>query len=116
MVYDYAWCVDRFEQHWFYHIAHGARSPTVHSIHQSFSDLTASPVKPWPLEQWRSIAGQNSKDDMAKIAAQALYGKSFVPSNGFIHQADEFITRFSFATLAADMSATCRYSTRTSLR
>ena len=69
-----------------------------------FRDLVASPVKPWPLEQWASIAGQNSKDDMAKIAAQAVYGKSFVPSNGFIHQADEFATRFSFATLAADMS------------
>src|ERR1051325_6142116 len=69
-----------------------------------FRDLVPAPIKPWPLEQWRSIAGQNSKDDMAKIAAQAVYGKSFVPSNGFVHQADEYATRFSFATLAADMS------------
>ncbi len=70
----------------------------------TFRDLTPSPLKPWPLERWATIAGQNSKDDMAKIAAQSVYGKSFVPSTGFIHQADEFATRFSFATLAADMS------------
>jgi fibronectin type 3 domain-containing protein len=70
----------------------------------TFRDLNATPIVPWPLERWSTIAGQNSKDDMAKIAAQSLYGKNFVPSNGFIHQADEFATRFSFATLAADIS------------
>lgn len=70
----------------------------------TFRDLVAAPIKPWPLEQWSTIAGQTSKDDMAKIAAQSLYGASMVPSIGFVHQADEFVTRFSFATLAADMS------------
>ena len=70
----------------------------------TFRDLNATPIMLWPLERWATIAGQNSKDDMAKIAAQSVYGKSFVPSNGFIHQADEFATRFSFATLAADIS------------
>jgi hypothetical protein len=70
----------------------------------TFRDLTPEPLKPWPLERWETIAGANSKDDMAKIAAQALYGKSFVTSTGFIHQADEFSTRFSFAMLASDIS------------
>jgi fibronectin type 3 domain-containing protein len=70
----------------------------------TFQPLNAEPLKPWPLEKWASIASQNSKDDFAKIAAQALYGKAFVPSQGFIGQADEFATRFSFAMLAADIS------------
>ena len=70
----------------------------------TFQPLNAEPLKPWPLEKWASIASQNSEDDFAKIAAQALYGKAFVPSQGFIGQADEFATRFSFAMLAADIS------------
>lgn len=71
----------------------------------TFQRLNAEPLKPWPLEKWASIASQNSSDNFAKIAAQALYGKSFVPAQGFIGQADEFATRFSFAMLAADISA-----------
>jgi uncharacterized protein len=70
----------------------------------TFLNLTAEPIKPWPLEKWATIAGQNSTDDFAKIAAQTLYGKSMVPTKGFIGQADEFVTRFSFGVLAADMS------------
>ena len=69
-----------------------------------FQVLTVQPLAPWPLDKWESIAGQNSPDDYAKIAAQALYGESFAMSDGFIHQADEFITRYSFAMLAADLS------------
>lgn len=70
----------------------------------TFLNLTADPIKPWPLERWAIIAGQNSTDNFAKIAAQTLYGKALVPTNGFIAKADEFATRFSFAMLAADMS------------
>lgn len=70
-----------------------------------FQVLTTRPLVPWPLEKWAGIAGQNSTDDYAKIAAQALYGQTFATSTGFIPQADEFVTRFSFAMLAADFSA-----------
>ncbi|MFZ6009908.1 MAG: hypothetical protein ACOYXT_06115 [Bacteroidota bacterium] len=69
----------------------------------TFQVITPAPIKPWPLERWASIAGQNSTDDFAKVAAQALYGKSFT-ATGFIAQADEYATRFSFAMLAADIS------------
>lgn len=71
----------------------------------TFQRITPSPLKPWPLERWATIAGQQSKDDFTKVAAQALYGKSLTPSKGFIAAADEFATRFSFAMLAADISA-----------
>ena len=70
----------------------------------AFRPIHQAPVKPWPLEQWQGIAGEKGNNDYAKIAAQALYGKNFVPSNGFIAQADEFVSRYSFALLAADLS------------
>ncbi len=71
----------------------------------AFQPLSAQPIKPWPLEKWATIAGERNNDDYAKIAAQALYGKSFSPATGFIAKADEFVTRYSFAMLAADISS-----------
>ncbi len=73
----------------------------------NYQRLNPAPVKPWPLDQWAPIAGQNSGNSMAAIAAQALYGKSFTGTGagtGFVQMADEFTNRWSFALLAADMN------------
>ncbi len=70
----------------------------------TFQRITPDPIKPWPLERWASIAGERSSDNFARIAAQALYGKNFSTVNGFIAKADEFVTRYSFAMLAGDLS------------
>jgi fibronectin type 3 domain-containing protein len=71
----------------------------------SYQLLNPSPLKPWPLDQWATIAGKNSNNSMAAIAAQALYGKSFTGGGAnFVDMADEFANRWSFALLAADMN------------
>jgi len=70
----------------------------------SYQRLNSAPVKPWPLDKWAAIAGKNSDNSMAAIAAQALYGKSFTSTGtSFVQMADEFANRWSFAILAADM-------------
>lgn len=70
--------------------------------------LTPSPLKPKPLEQWRSDAKEN---DYSAIAAQAIYGSSFevtLPQNGslteVVNRSKELEQRFSFALFAADHS------------
>ncbi len=69
--------------------------------------LTPQPIKPWPLEQWESIA---TKDAYAAIAAQAIYGETFevtAPTGdvvAFINQVKEEKNRFGFALFAADHS------------
>ncbi len=69
--------------------------------------LTQQPVKPWPLEQWESMA---TKDAYAAIAAQAIYGETFevtAPTGdvvAFINQVKEEKNRFGFALFAADHS------------
>lgn len=71
----------------------------------TYQRLNASPVKPWPLDQWATIAGEKSGNSMAAVAAQALYGKTFTGTGaGFVQMADEFANRWSFALLAADMN------------
>ncbi len=80
--------------------ANGAFDPA------SYQRLNPSAIKPWPLDKWAGIAGKNSDNSMAAIAAQALYGKSFTAnSNNFLAKADEFANRWSFAILAADLNA-----------
>ncbi|HYG39734.1 MAG TPA: hypothetical protein VD908_13995 [Cytophagales bacterium] len=71
----------------------------------TFKNLNSEPIKPWPLEKWETIAGEKNSNNYAKIAAQALYGKSFVPSTGFIDKADDYMSRYSFSMLAADISS-----------
>jgi fibronectin type 3 domain-containing protein len=71
----------------------------------TYRRLNASPVKPWPLDQWATIADEKSGNSMAAVAAQALYGKTFNGTGaGFVQMADEFANRWSFALLAADMN------------
>ncbi len=72
----------------------------------SYRQLNEPVIKPWPLDQWAAIAGEKSDNPVAAVAAQALYGESFSGSGaGFVEMADEFANRWSFALLAADMSA-----------
>lgn len=75
-----------------------------------FERLTAVPLKPWPLEVWKQRV--TSDNHFAAIAAQALYGKAFVPKStgkgelqGLRNAADEFSNRYSFALLCADNDA-----------
>jgi len=71
----------------------------------SYQRLNAAPVKPWPVDKWAEIAGKNSENSVAAIAAQALYGKNFTTSgSSYLKMADEFANRWSFALLAADMN------------
>ncbi len=63
--------------------------------------------KAWPLDDWEPIA---TKDRLAAIAAQSLYGDSFVVSDqkgetsSIKNQIDEQQNRFSFSLMCADQS------------
>jgi uncharacterized protein len=69
--------------------------------------LNKSPLKPPPLEAWRTIA---ENDDRAMIIAAALYEESFNASGKAtnigetLDKADEANMRFIFSLLAADQS------------
>ncbi len=70
--------------------------------------LTSVPLKPKPLEQWKTDA---EKNDYSAIAAQAIYGSSFqvtLPQNGsfteVVNRSKEQEQRFSFALFSADHS------------
>lgn len=70
--------------------------------------LTPSPLKPKPLEQWKSDA---EKNNYSAVAAQAIYGGSFqvtLPQNGsfteVVNRSKELEQRFSFALFVADHS------------
>ncbi|HTH56130.1 MAG TPA: hypothetical protein VL728_08780 [Cyclobacteriaceae bacterium] len=70
--------------------------------------LSAKPLKPKPLEHWRS---EVEKNDYSAVAAQAIYGSSFqatIPQNGsftdIANRSKEQEQRFSFALFAADCS------------
>lgn len=71
--------------------------------------LTPQPIKPWPLEAWQQKV--EADDKYFSIAAQALYGETFVveesQQNGIskiINQAKERESRYSFALFSADLS------------
>jgi uncharacterized protein len=74
-----------------------------------FTQLPTDELQPLPLEKWESLIGVR----FAMIAAQAIYGDSFVleagedltPQKAF-DLAEEQQQRFSFALYAADMSPT----------
>lgn len=78
--------------------------------------LTDAPILPKPMMEWESFANEN---DLAAIAAQALYGTDFEVemnegTNGMmsiINQAQMFEQRFTFALYAADLDfEVARYS------
>lgn len=67
--------------------------------------LSAQPLKPEPLDNWKRFARPENK--YALIAAQAIYGKKFALSGnsaGLLTKADELTNRYSFTLLAADLS------------
>jgi hypothetical protein len=70
--------------------------------------ITPRPLTPWTLEEWKQKA--NRENIYAAIAAQALYGKSFVPQTTdpiaqMKNMSDELQNRFSFSLFAADIDS-----------
>ena len=68
--------------------------------------LTGNPIKPRPLAEWESMVSSN---DMAAVAAQALYGEDFITTDGeespfvqVINQSSELQQRFAFSMFAVD--------------
>ena len=68
--------------------------------------VTSTPIKPRPLTDWETIVNAN---DMAAIAAQAIYGETFTTDDDndnavikIIDQSDELNRRFAFALYALD--------------
>ncbi|MFT3737210.1 MAG: hypothetical protein QM786_00450 [Breznakibacter sp.] len=70
--------------------------------------LTQKPLRPFPLEQWEALA---DKDDLAGVAAEAIYGDGFEVTTGdpgslteLVNRATEQELRWGFALMAADQS------------
>lgn len=68
--------------------------------------LTGNPIKPKPLPEWESMANEN---DMAAVAAQAIYGEDFITGDAnesavikVINQSSELQQRFAFSMFAVD--------------
>jgi fibronectin type 3 domain-containing protein len=72
--------------------------------------LNDLPLKPLELEKWKASASKDN--NFSAIAAQAVYGKTFIPRpldqnnvNVLKNAADELSNRYSFALFAADNDA-----------
>lgn len=72
-----------------------------------YQRLNTLPLKPLELEKWKASAAKDN--NFSAIAAQAVYGKAFVPRpldqnnvNVLKNAADELSNRYSFALFAAD--------------
>lgn len=68
--------------------------------------LTGSIIKPQPIAKWETFVTDN---DMAAVAAQAIYGEDFEMNDSeantalrVIHQSEELDRRFGFALFAID--------------
>lgn len=72
-----------------------------------YQRVTAGPIKPWTLDQWKQRAKPDNK--FAAVAAQILYGKSplgnamdYKNADALKAAADDFTNRHGFALFAAD--------------
>lgn len=69
--------------------------------------LGGGPIKPKPMEAWRNVVETN---DMAAVAAQAIYGKSFEVEESdsklmqIVYESEDLNKRFGFALFAIDQS------------
>lgn len=77
---------------------------------EEFIRLNTKPIKPLTLEEWK--ASVSKENNFSAIAAQAIYGKRFMPRaldennlNALKNAADELMNRYSFALFAADNDA-----------
>lgn len=73
---------------------------------KGFTPITPEPIFPWPLAEWEKRDAATIT--MRAVAAHALYGESFQPSQqgtvaSLRNRADELTNRWSFAHLAADV-------------
>ncbi len=72
-----------------------------------FEKMTNTPIKPWPLDDWKVFA--DKADEYPLIAAQAIYGEEEVNPNvnSFVQADISLSNRFGYALLAADYSTEC---------
>ena len=71
----------------------------------NYTILNSTAILPKPLEEWENVVNNGGDKELSAIAAQSLYGKSFSSSGSRIFDvADEFMNRYSFSLLAADLS------------
>lgn len=66
-----------------------------------FVPVTETPIKPWPLEDWRPIV--NKDKPYCAAAAQCIYGQEAQLTDGFVTQSDHQDNLFGFNLLAADL-------------
>ncbi len=72
----------------------------------SYQRLSDSPILPLALEEWEAVVNDGGDQALSAIAAQALYGEGFNTEGAKIFDiADEYINRYSFSLLAADLSS-----------
>ena len=61
-------------------------------------------IMPWDSTIF--LQNRNEADDLVKVAAQVLYGKTFnLPSENFLNQGSDLENRYAFALIAAEKSA-----------
>ena len=66
-----------------------------------YEPVSGSPIKPWPLEKWKSIV--NDKKPYCAAAAQCIYGQETNSPQGFAAKSDHMDNLFGFNLLSADL-------------
>jgi len=67
----------------------------------TFVPVANSPIRPWPLEQWRSIVSDDKP--YCAAAAQCIYAKEEDSPKGFAERNDHEENLFGFNLLSADL-------------
>ena len=66
-----------------------------------FNKMAAQAIKPWPLDDWQSIA--NAENPYAAASAMAIHGKEKQPAIGFALASQNLNNKFGMALLSADL-------------
>ena len=66
-----------------------------------FKKMAVQAIKPWPLDDWQSIA--NAENPYAAAAAMAIHGKDKQPAIGFAVADQNLNNKFGMALLSADL-------------
>jgi uncharacterized protein len=72
----------------------------------TFRRITGSPVRLAPAERWAKVPDLAETNRYVAVAAQCALGPSSTRDGDIISKSDEAASRFGFALLAADLSAT----------
>ncbi len=76
-----------------------------HADNVLFKKVSSSPIKPWPLDDWKIFSDNENK--LPLVAAQAIYGKQQSSSSNYLKVEEEMNNKFGLALLAADFSEKC---------